>query len=732
MKRKKAGSVAHYQPQSLARRHFLEFLGSTPLFLSHQLFRGGEVLPYHLSSREFQGQESREPTAEDSPSSSHDPQRNLGPVSFYLPPRLALMVGFIKDPQHKEYTLEQWAKNVGSDFDAHKLAARAKNAGMVEIIWYDKWINGLVFHKTQTTTFMTRRDFLADLAPACRKVGLKLITYFNIFYDGNPQFAKWACRDQRGRPIVFSSSWPSNLLSMYSPFRVKILQQVHELFVNYDVDGLWLDVPDFPTFSYDPWTRQAFTRVFGKSMEAASPKERRKFAIDSITQWTQEVAAYARKLRPSAVVTYNGADNPVGSGPRLALGMAQAIDYFSKELHTANSQEEYVPILNEYSKPVEAGYLVSDTWFSPIKNEFVRTSKSEDEVDWTLASVAGNGLNIYFAITPAHDGKLDEGTLQLLDLAGAWLGKRRAVLANTRGFNDVAIVLGTADPTDMTWPGGGDGYDADLIKLEESLRSTGYLTCRLMNCAREQRWNDIPACTRAAILPDRVNLTAEERVKVLEFVKNGGILMAFGRGAGLARSQRIPMIDKSFGVRNEGYLEPVDTRSFSAELKGKRAVLGPPLIYTHLEGARVMLWAYSRTEGAFPLITSNPVGEGKAYFCTAPESAFFGIKEMLGYLWGEIIGEPVWKLEGSLGSSTVTIREQSGRKVVNVVGDLNIREGPMDRYRSEYTQLSINSRVVSFQGATTIPEDRKLTVSANGIWKTVQVYPDPSVMLLLE
>lgn len=725
------GGDRNHQQISLTRRRILGMLGGMPLLLQRHVARLGMTSPI-LS---LGGVRSTADDGEGGPgNSAAGPVAASGlppAVEFYRPPKISLMVGFIKDPQHKEYSVEQWAKNVGIEFDAQKIASRAKSSGMVEIIWYDKWIDGLVFHKTQTTSFMTQRDFLADLAPACREAGLKLIIYFNTFYDGNPEFAKWACRDQQGQPIVFSPFWPSNLLSIYSPFREKVLQQVHELFAGYDVDGLWLDVPNYPTVSYDRWTLDAFEKRLSKPMQTASPAERRKFAMDSITGWTQEVAAYVRKLKPSAVVTYNGADDPAGSGPMLTAGMARAVDYFSKELHTLERQKEFVPLLEQYAKPVEAGYLVSDTWFSPIRNELVRTSKSEDELNHALATIAGNGLNIYFAITPAHDGRLDEGTMQLLARAGTWLEQRRPLLENSSGFYDVAIALGTADPADMTWPGGNGNYDATLFKLEAGLRNAGHLPCRLVNCPYQQQWNEIPAGVRTIIVPDRVNLTVAEREKILEFVKKGGNLLAFARGAGLGRSGASPRIDESFGVRNEGYLEPVSTRSFSVKRNGEEFALKPPLIYTHAESAGEVQWAYSRTEGAFPLITRNSTGGGNAFFCAAPESALFEAEALLRLLWKETIGEPVWKAGNSSRRPAVTIRKRGRQAIVNVIGSLEVQEGPMHRYQPEYVRLSINSQVVPFQSATTVPENRKLMVARDGIWNSIQVYPNPSAFLLL-
>ena len=139
---------------------------------------------------------------------------NLGRAEWYRPPQLSIMVGFIKDPEHGNFTVKQWADGIGGRFDAAQFVERAHRAGVAEIIWYDKWIDGLVFRKTKTTGYVTERDFLAELAPQCKKHGIKLVIYFNTFYDGNPEFQQWAAVDQRGTPIPFSPNWPLNLLSI--------------------------------------------------------------------------------------------------------------------------------------------------------------------------------------------------------------------------------------------------------------------------------------------------------------------------------------------------------------------------------------------------------------------------------------------------------------------------------------------------------------------------------------
>ena len=140
-----------------------------------------------------------------------------GEKPWYRSPSLSVMTGYIYEPK-SAHTIQQWLEGLGGKMDADRWVADFKQAGASYLIFYDKWIDGLVFHDTKTTDFKTRRDFVRDLADACRRGGLRLVLYFNAISDGNPEFKKWATRDRGGRPIVFSSRWPTGYQTLHSPF----------------------------------------------------------------------------------------------------------------------------------------------------------------------------------------------------------------------------------------------------------------------------------------------------------------------------------------------------------------------------------------------------------------------------------------------------------------------------------------------------------------------------------
>lgn len=150
------------------------------------------------------------------------------------------------------------------------------------------------------------------------------------------------------------------------------------------------------------------------------------------------------------------------------------------------------------------------------------------------------------------------------------------------------------------------------------------------------------------------------------------------------------------------------------------------------KSADVLLWANVPVEGSLPLLTSNRVGIGKAYFSTVTESAFSEAIEVLDHLWKEAIGEPVWRIDEDPGRYSVILRQQKGRTLAHIADDLSWHGGPMTRYRPQYVHLRLNSGVVPFQKATLVPENQSIQTSKDGTWKVLELYPNVEITLLLD
>ena len=170
-----------------------------------------------------------------------------------------------------------------------------KEAGATYLIFYDKWIDGFVFHDTKTTGFKTSRDFVREIADACHRGGLRLVFYYNAVSDGNPEFDEWALRDRRGDPIVFSPNWPTRYQTLHSPFRRISVEQARELLTNYGrVDGLWLDIFGERLNTSSPWTAQAYEKMYGGPFDQGTWANLAEFNARTLAGYLDEVQPIAR------------------------------------------------------------------------------------------------------------------------------------------------------------------------------------------------------------------------------------------------------------------------------------------------------------------------------------------------------------------------------------------------------------------------------------------------------
>jgi hypothetical protein len=662
--------------------------------------------------------------------------KNFGLAEFYRPPQLSVMVGFIKDPQHTGFTIPQWQAGLGKNFDARALVSRLKASGAATVIWYDKWIDGLVFRKTSTTSYHTDRDFLAELAPECHRQGLRLVVYFNTFYDGNPEFEKYAARDPRGEIITYPKPWPSALLTVHSPFRAIVRKQIEELFRNYGVDGLWLDSVQCPPYSSDAWTAAAFSKRYGKDYATATPEERRGFAVDSAIEWNKEASALARSLKPAAVLTFNGLVDPLWLGPRAAEGLGQSADYFSTEMPPYHRQRQYAHLLGTFEKPYEGLTMLSDQWFTPMGGEAPPTTMPFAELRAELNTVLSGGMNLCMSITLGYDGTLEESAMQLIDSAGVWLRARRTYIAGAETINDVAVVLGTSDPKLLDWPGGGD-YGPTLLKMEEHLRQSGYLPRRLLTSANSQHWDSIPAGIRALIVPSRACLTEADAAKIDRFVRAGGRVLAFGRGIGLGQLADAPKAHPLFGVTVAGYRPPPIWRGMRMEWAGERLPLPDPMLDLRTQGAEALAWATTASEGALPTITRARAGTGTAVAVAPAETAFVDNANVLAALWKESLPVPIIRLRSTEGRDateryTVRLRRNSSGYVLHVIDSAIAQETRKGLYyKAAYVDVSIDASLYPFREATIVPEGRRVPQTSSQGWTTIRVIPSPEVIVLL-
>ncbi len=497
---------------------------------------------------------------------------------WYRAPTLAIMTGFIYEPL-KPYTIHEWAKGLGSRFDADRWVADFKAAGASYLIFYDKWIDGFVFHDTKTTGFKTRRDFVRELADACHRGGLRLVLYFNAISDGNPEFKKWATHDRSGRPIVFGLRWPTGYQTLHSPFRQVSVAQVRELLTNYGrIDGLWLDIFGERLNTSSEWVARGYEKMYGTPFGKATGATLAEFNARTLAGYLDEVRAIAAKHQPDCVWTANGS-----GGHMLAAGVwgkwvGARLDYGSAEGRSLGRDDQLARMAWASPKPLEIGLLINSSWFCPIKDTPPPAGKTPKQAIAATAIAMCQGASIYLAMTPGHSGLFGDD-LKVAKAVGAWFRATEPVLRDAQPYADVGIVPGSP---------------AQAAAMSGALARAGVFS-RLLR-GRGAGSEPSPNDYRAIVLPEQAALSKQSIEQLRQYVKQGGRLVAFAHASMLDESGKRRehyALGGIFGARYKGEVTfPAAVRQTLVKVDSEYS---PQFVGRHLVDGRPTAWASGGT-----------------------------------------------------------------------------------------------------------------------------------------
>ncbi len=532
--------------------------------------------------------------------------------SWYRPPKLAIMTGYIKEPL-KPYTIQDWAKGLGNRMDADRWVADFREAGADYLIFYDKWIDGFVFHDTKTTGFKTPRDFLRPIADACRRGNLRLVLYYNAISDGNPEFDQWAVRDRRGQYIVFGTEWPTRYQTLHSPFRKASVEQLREVLTGYGrIDGIWLDIFGERLDTSSPWVARAYEKMYGAPFDKAPGERLHEFHVRTLAGYLDQVQPIAKKHQADCVWTSNGAAAGVFGGGLWARSVGSRLDYGSVEGHQLDVMDRLARMAWVNPMPTEVGTLVNSSWFCPMEDTPPPVGKTAKQAIAEVAIAVCQGATAYMALTPGHSGLFGDD-LKVAKAVGQWFQATEPVLRSAQPYADVGIVLGAPDADGPGLPGSNSlwrrfpaaqrGLQDEALGIGDDLAREGVFGRLLLAPPAGASWPASLAGLRVIVLPELAPLDDDRVGQLREYVRQGGRLIAFGHASMLdgknARRKDAALADV-FGVRHRGeatFAGPagkvavkVDSE-YSPQFRGEHLIDGQPFTAWASAAAPMPHWA---------------------------------------------------------------------------------------------------------------------------------------------
>ena len=621
------------------------------------------------------------------PADSHA-ELKLKRSPWYHTPQLFVMTGFIANTttgvwgpdfivkgkwshERQQAALSEWRKGLGRDYNADESVKAFRDAGATGVIFYSKWHDGLVNYPTSFTNFTTERDLLGDTLKALHKHKMKVVVYYSVGLDYNPdpKFLHWTCRDKNGKPLGLA--FPTDWKSFYSPYRQYVMSQLAEILRSYGpIAGFWMDLYTQPVVSYDRYTQRAFQSKYGKPVGHATQQEAEEFVLHTLREFLVEIQRSLSTIQPGVGVTWNGSGMDDIVRPQKAKLVDGLCDWFSMEGHTLDRIDLGARVGHADDRPHEVGMLLNSSWYVPTDDQAPPAAMSEAEAVVSAATAWIQGANIYAAVTPGHSGVLDkDGDLRLLASAGKWLKENQSQLADVLPYADAGIVVGNPASDLREIPLLKDiwkrsHWQVPATEAEQpgevpssGLREAGYFTERIGSQFADRKFD--LSSYRMLVLPETALLDDALLAQIREYVQKGGKILAFGHASlfdPFGKPRPDFALSDVFGVNLTG---PLPGYKRLAHLPESSLVSGMPLnpgavgVET-TTGKPLAVW---KGAGNFPAVVENHFGMGQCIYISSEESEFGGGCPLLGELTVRLIGGPPVSVKGKRKYSLLMNRQ---------------------------------------------------------------------------
>lgn len=553
------------------------------------------------------------------------------------------------------------------------------------------------------------RDILGETVAACRRRGLRVVIYFNIWsrwaYDTHPQ---WRMRDADGLGYSVDRGERFGQCCPNTGYRDYVREQISQLVSDYDCDGLWIDMIGwFSNICYCDGCRERFRRETGRDLPETIDwnDETWRLFQEKREDWFTELAALIREtatgIRPDITVTQQCSSWSLGWVGAATASFFEQSDYLAGDFYQGGVEQSVI-----------CKYLNNVTVHKPIEFMVSRCSTLEEHTTTKpmplLAAQRYSALanNAAFVFIDAID---PEGTVdsRIYDRMGALFEEaaplEKALDPGQRLRADVALFLSQTSMADVRE----NGEDVRRGSLANGLLDAVYAMGEALiegNIAFDvvsgEKLNDNGY--KVLVVSDAAMLSAEDEAAIRRFVREGGALYA-SKGTSLYRRDSGSSGDFTLadvlGVSARGetawnvtYLTPAEEGGFFGDFNARYplSVSGTQQLIEADPSCRVLatltlpdydprdLNRYAGAISSPPAVntgraamTEHVYGRGRAIYAAAAfeRSPHPAHREVFCRLLRELIGgEPAFTTDAPAPAEVLVYdREAESRLVVNLL-----------------------------------------------------------------
>jgi len=562
---------------------------------------------------------------------------------------------------------------------------------------------------------MHGRDFFGEVVDQCRRQNIHPIAYFSVIFDcwNFQNHPDWRILPAEGETGILEGR--PGIVCPNSPYRDYVLACIQEIVGNYDIDGIFFDMTFWPRVCYCPHCTERFRREHNAEpprivdwddpIWRAFQSAREHWLLDFALALTKRV----KQVRPiTAQHQYSTIFHNWEFG--VPLELREACDFVGGDFYGGPTQQSlvcktYIGLTPR--RPFE--FHTSRT--TPGPQEAVRQKPLDElRVESGVATIHSAAFALIDYIQP--DGSLNPKVYDLL----ARLNVERKVYEPYLGGELLADVAIYYDKKSMYNPSekgvpitGLRAADhcphRDAVIGAARILSGGHLPYGVVTNANLEQMGKY----RAIMLPNVLELTADQAVHFRKFVEQGGVLYASGPSSlnRLDKNGARFLLEDVLGVRYKGtlgtqmtYLTPKDEEtkqtiwpqdnfSFDGPMIHAEALPGTEVLATvtlpfvspdagnciNVRFAQIWENPPALTPGTDPGIVVHSFGRGKTVWVSAAiESGDWLVNtNLVLYLLRRVLQKPYWfEVDANPAMEMTLFHQEENRRLL--LGLLNVEQ----------------------------------------------------------
>lgn len=419
-----------------------------------------------------------------------------------------------------DFHTSEMIENIGKKFNKEQFQTALKKGCVNSVTLFAKCHHGWSYHPTDANEMHPHLDFdlLGAQIKAAHEIGIKTPVYISAGLDEKTarRHHEWLVRNKDE-----STMWAKDFteagyhkLCMASPYLDCLIEQIEEVCERYDADGIFLDIVGVQPC----YCQNCIAERTAMGMDPYDEKAVLEHAEMVYKRYAEKTRAAVDKYKKGLPLFHNGGHIRQGRRDLAYYNTHLEIE----SLPTGGWGYDHFPFSARYCQGLGIEYLGMTGKFHSSWGEF-GGFKHPNALRYEVSLAAANGAKCSIGDQLAPDGEMDMVTYELIGRAYSELKDKEKWLDNVTSVADIAVIapeaysgaLSTGQMTQVDDSGSGvsrillEGkYLFDVADFETELDKY-----------------------KVVILPDVIRADEKFALKLKQFCKKGGKILATGKSA---------------------------------------------------------------------------------------------------------------------------------------------------------------------------------------------------------